>query len=471
MSEIREPVVNLWRPEWTPADVRAAWHIASTGELRPAAGLVQALLGDERVRGVLEVRVRALLGLPLALEPAPGGERAAETLEARWWDILPEPLLGDLLTWGLLLGVGLAHVRWEEGEDGLLWPRLDLWNPGALRYGDAGPSVRDAMGREHLLDRNWFLYTPFGPKRPWEKGLWRSLGLPWLVKLDAIRYWARDNEVGALRVATPSGPAGTTGQELARLLSELGGDTGLVLPEGWTLEMLAPPEGVWKSKQEAIQWANAAISVAILGQNLTTEVQEGSYAAAQVHEMVRRDILRADAEALATALREGILKPWAELNYGDPNLAPWPRWDPTPPADLQARAETLDRLANAVATLLQAGVPLDLEALAQEYGLPLRKPEALRLTRLAARKAEPAGFIQGQLYADALADAALREAPPLLPGLEEEIRRAGSYEEVRAVLLRAYREASPEELAHLMERALVLAGLAGRYGVIRDVER
>lgn len=290
---------------------------------------------------------------------------------------------------------------------------------------------------------------------------------PWLVKLDAIRYWARDNEVGALRVATPSGPAGSTGEELARLLSELGGDTGLVLPEGWTLEMLAPPEGVWKSKQEAIQWANSAIAIAILGQNLTTEVQEGSYAAARVHEMVRRDILRADAEALATAIREGLLRPWAELNYGDPNLAPWPRWDPTPPADLQARAETLARLADAMATLLQAGVPLDLEALAQEYGLPLRGREGLRL----AARAESSGFVQGQLYADALADATLREAPPLLPGLEEEIRRAGSYEEVRAVLLRAYRDADPGELARLMERALIMAGLAGRYGVVRDVER
>lgn len=108
----------------------------------------------------------------------PPGEGAARALEARWWDILPEPALTDLLVWGLLLGVGLARVAWEEDEDGLLWPRLDVWTPGALRYTEAGPLVRDAQGREHPLDRGWFLLAPFGPKRSWEKGLWRPLSLP-----------------------------------------------------------------------------------------------------------------------------------------------------------------------------------------------------------------------------------------------------------------------------------------------------
>jgi len=293
------------------------------------------------------------------------------------------------------------------------------------------------------------------------------------VKLDAIRYWARDNEVGALRVAYAEGPTGETGKELAQLLADLGGDTGLVLPEGWRLEMLAPPEGVWRSKAEAIAWADRAIAVAVLGQNLTTEVQGGSYAAALVHAQVRQDLLEADAETLATALRREVLTLWAEYNFGRPDLAPWPRWDPTPPEDLAARAETLQRLAQAVATFAQAGANVDLDALLEEYGLPVRRGQGQGLVRLASGDPpqEAPGFVQGQLYADALADRLLSRLPDPLAGLEAELAQAQSYEEVRALLMRRFREASPEEVAALTERALVLAGLAGRYSVIRDVER
>ncbi|WP_243092846.1 phage portal protein family protein [Thermus hydrothermalis] len=460
------------RAEWTPAEVRTVWAIAQQGDMRPVAELARALLGDDRVAGVMTTRVRALLGLPFSVEPAPGGKRQAALLEERWWDVFPEHIVHDLVVWGLLTGVGLAAISWKE-EDGLVWPQLDVWHPGALRWREGAWWVRDAQGQEHPLQEGlWLLYTPYGPKRPWERGLWRALALPWLVKLDAIRYWARDNEVGALRVATAEGPAGATGQELAQLLADLGGDTGLVLPEGWRLEMVAPPDGVWRSKEAAIAWADRAIAVAVLGQNLTTEVQRGSYAAALVHAQVRQDLLEADAEGLATALRQILLR-WAEYNFGRPELAPWPRWDPTLPQDRQAEAETLARLANAVATFAQAGVPLDLEALAEQYGIPLRRVEGLRRVRLASGDSpqEAPGFVQGQLYADAVADRLLQRLPDPLEGLEEELARAGSYEEVRDLLMRRFREASPEEVAALTERALVLAGLAGRYSVIRDVER
>jgi len=471
-NTLREPTGWL-RADWTPADVRAVWAVAQTGEMRPVAELSRALLGDDRVAGALTARVRALFGLPFALEASASGKRQAALWEERWWDMFPEHTLHDLMVWGILTGVALAAISWVE-EDGLVWPRLDVWNPGALRWREGAWWVRDAQGREHPVQEGaWLIYTPYGPKRPWERGLWRPLALPWLVKLDAIRYWARDNEVGALRVASAEGPAGTTGQELAQLLADLGGDTGLVLPEGWKLEMVAPPDGVWRSKEAAIAWADRAIAVAVLGQNLTTEVQGGSYAAAQVHAQVRQDLIEADAEGLATALRQGVLELWAEYNYGRRELAPWPRWDTAPPENRQANAETLARLANAVATFAQAGVPLDLEALAAHYGLPLRRQEGLRRVRLASGDdpKEAPGFVQGQLYADAVADWLLRHLPDPLDDLADALAQAGSYEEVRAILMRRFRDATPDEVAALTERALTMAALAGRYGVIRDVER
>ncbi len=235
--------------------------------------------------------------------------------------------------------------------------------------------------------------------------------------------------------------------------------------------MLSPSAEVWRSKAEAIAWADRAMTIAILGQNLTTDVQGGSYAAARVHEAVRADLLEADVETLATGLRNGVLALWAEWNAGDPALAPWPRWDPRPPEDLAARAETLQRLAQAVATFAQAGANVDLDALLEEYGLPVRKGQGLVRLASGDPPQEAPGFVQGQLYADALADRLLSRLPDPLAGLEAELAQAQSYEEVRGLLMRRFREASPEEVAALTERALTMAALAGRYGVIRDVER
>jgi len=47
---------------------------------------------------------------------------------------------------------------------------------------------------------------------------------------------------------------------------------------------------------------------------------------------VRDDLVRFDAEALATCLNEQVLRWWAEFNFGDARLAPWPNWDTAPPA-------------------------------------------------------------------------------------------------------------------------------------------
>ncbi len=81
--------------------------------------------------------------------------------------------------------------------------------------------------------------------------------------------------------------------------------------------------------------------------------------------------------------------------------------------------------------------------------------------------------MQGQLYADAVADrlvqrAAEAERKAFEPVMRE-LERAQSYDEVRAILLRHFREASPEEIARLAERALLMAEFGGRYAVLRDL--
>lgn len=476
---VNEP--SAWgRTEWSPADLGTAWRLAQGGNLFLAAELAEATLADDRVQAVLGTRVRGLLGLPLAFEPANNreGRTITRALEADFWEFAPEESLYQLVAWGLLLGVGLARLDWQEGESGRVLPVLEVWHPRNLRY-DPQRGVWQVQTREggtvEPRPGAWWLYTPYGARRPWSQGLWRALAVPWLVKQDAVRYWARDNEVGALRVGQASGPTTAEAREqLARDLADLGSSTGIALPEGYSLQILSPSGEVWQSKQAAIEWANTALTTAILGQNLTTEVRGGSFAAARVHDAVRRDLLEADAEGLSTSLREQVLAYWAEFNYGDARLAPRPRWDTDLPEDTAQNADTLSKLAQAVATLTQAGAPVDVPALLERYDVPLQAPQA-GLVRLASgdQVRTSSGFVQGQLYADRVAEEAIGAAVPLLrerlDAVLQAVEEAGDYEALRRRLIDLVPEADPTELAGLVEAALLLSELAGRYAVARDV--
>ena len=133
-----------------------------------------------------------------------------------------------------------------------------------------------------------------------------------------------------------------------------------------------------------IDAANTGIAIAVLGQNLTTEVQGGSYAAAQVHQQVADYLRRADAECLSTTLRTQVLTWWAAYNFGDPAVAPWPRWKIDPEADAASVGAAYKALGDGIASLRDAvpeGQALDLGAILERAGVPLVDapdvPEAL----------------------------------------------------------------------------------------------
>lgn len=329
---------------WTNTELTAARLLADGGTLSYAAELVDELRADSRVAGVLPQRVNGLLGLPLTFEASGDGRRrgrAVRALEADedWWQIAPEHELADLQTWGLLLGVGLAELVWGTNERGRAIPRLKCWDPRALRFewttrrwllrtADEEIEILPGVGK-------WVLYTPYGASRPWAKGLWRALAKWWLLKGFALTDWARHSEMHGSPIRVGVAPEGSQPEDrdnFADDLASLGSDTSLVAPPGYETKLLEAVAKTWEMFPKQIETANAELSILLVGQNLTSDVQGGSFAAAKIHQNVRDDLIRFDAEALSTALNEQVLTWWAEFNFGDARLAPWPSWDTKPPA-------------------------------------------------------------------------------------------------------------------------------------------
>ena len=113
-----------------------------------------------------------------------------------------------------------------------------------------------------------------------------------------------------------------------------------------------------------------SITITILGQNLTTQAAEGSFAAARVHGDVKQTILEHDEATLSALVYEQIARPWALYNFGDADLAPRTHWDIRPTEDQTARVAVLNQFALACQALTSAGVRFDPGALAKEFHLP-----------------------------------------------------------------------------------------------------
>ena len=245
--------------QWTNSSLTAARVLANGGTLSYAAELVDELRADSRVAGVLPQRVNGLLGLPLTFEASGDGRRrgrAVRALEADedWWQIAPEHELADLQTWGLLLGVGLAELVWTTNERGRAIPRLKTWDPRWLRFDWQTRRWllrTDDLGELEVIPGGgkWVIYTPYGASRPWSKGLWRALAKWWLLKSFALEDWARHGEMhgSPIRVGLPpEGSQPEDREKFAQDLAELGRDTSIVSPPGYTMELLEAEAKTWE---------------------------------------------------------------------------------------------------------------------------------------------------------------------------------------------------------------------------------
>jgi phage gp29-like protein len=229
-------------------------------------------------------------------------------------------------------------------------------------------------------DPQWLVYAPHGIERGWMMSLVRSLAVPWLIRQWGWRDWGRYSEVHGLPTRKGKVPYGASEEDKQRFIQEiasLGTESTIRLPQGATkddpgfdVELLEAESNTWEGFEKLLVRADTCIAVRIVGQNLTTEVEGGSYAAANVHDRVRNDILRADADSLAEALHRQTLSDYARFNFGDPGLAPLPKWDVEPPEDENAEATAAKTWADAIVTLQATGAKPDVDAILDAHNIP-----------------------------------------------------------------------------------------------------
>lgn len=315
--------------------VRRALAELESGVFTLASQLVDAMGRDDRLESVVQQRIEALGGLPFEMQASTEGgstvDEVATAALAVWPRVAPGPARTELLHWALFLGIGLGQNVWDTTGD--TWvPTLKVWHPRYLRFDWTARAffVVTGEGKEQRVtpgDGEWVLLTPWGLERGWMRGLVRSLAIPYLTRQFCLRDWSRYSEVHGQpikKAITPKSAQERAKEVFRNQVAALATESTILLEqqqsgdvkESFDLELL---EAVGRSDEgfdRLIARCDTAMAVRVLGQNLSTEVKGGSFAAASVHERVAQRKLAFDAESLGACLREQVLMPWASFKIG-----------------------------------------------------------------------------------------------------------------------------------------------------------
>lgn len=381
------PITTL--TTWTISEIRAALSSHMIGQFAGSALLSDAIMGDDRVQATMGSRTSGVFGRPVIHTPnrASKREERAQWRKA-WRRACGQGVMSEVVRWAIMLGFAVCELVWDTSVTPWQF-YLKPWHPQYIywRYDTRRYVAITQDGPVDIVPGNgkWFLYKPHGFYRGWAQGAVRAISDKWLVRQDAIRDWARFSEVHGQPIIKAKVPAmGDAGQKSRFVsgLSHLTSESVVMLPQnvdgtGYDVGLLEAMDQSWESFKNLIDRMDMCMVLPILWQNLTTEVKEGSFAAARMHGDVRQAALTFDDATLSDDAYDQLARPWWAFNYGNPDAASRTHYDITPYEDKATQAQMLAAFCTAVRDLAQGGKDIDVAAFAAAYGLKIR-PEWIK---------------------------------------------------------------------------------------------
>ncbi len=364
--------------------------------------LYEDLLRDALVRSNLQTRRLAVIGKEWDVVPA--SEKRADQKVADFVTDVFQNFNFDAaryaLLQGILTGFKVSEIMWEYSEG-------DVWVKEMI----AKPTRRWSFGLKRelrmLTRANTFEGTPVPDRKfqvfrymsdngsPYGDGL--GSALYWLVwfKKNALKFWMIFSEKFGSPTVVGKYPPGTTSDQQDALLSALAAiqqESAIKMPESMQVSLLeAQRSGSMNNYEMLLSFINQEITTLILGQTLTTSSGHsgrsgsGGQAAAQTHEEVREDYLKADADLLSDALNGQLIRWIVDYNFHGVRKYPklWIRVQ---------QEKDLKPLADRDAVIQEMGLKIPASYLYETYGIPQPEEGDEILTPLApGQGAAPSG--------------------------------------------------------------------------------
>jgi phage gp29-like protein len=364
------PLVQV-QNTWSVQEARNALYSHQIGIFEQSGQLCDSLLGDPRVMATTRSRVTALFGRPVKFTPADDSDAAREVCDAwaRHWPRFSGTYALHLAhTYSIHMGWSACQVTWDTSGE-LDLPFLRFWHPRFSYYNWALRKYialsQDGQIAIEPGNAKWLLHAPHGDYRGWVYGAIRAITEPWLYRHFAARDMARFSEVHGLPTRVGIVPAASDPIERSNFesaLAALGSDSAMIVPQGvdgtnsYDYKLVEATDNAWQSFPGMMDRADMDIVLAILMVNLTTEVKVGSFAATDAHMDKERGGTEFDNQAWKSTISNQVARPFAFMNYGDPDLAPWTEWDIKSREETDLRAKGFQAFGTAVEVLRRGGV-------------------------------------------------------------------------------------------------------------------
>ena len=202
-----------------------------------------------------------------------------------------------------LYGLNVFEVNYKEKE-GLVYPRLVQRDFRQFKFNDVGEFVFSAGGSEQSIPPLKVIYAlnRANFRKVYGDGLLKKLYFPVKMKNASLKFWFRFLE----KFGSPWAIAKTSyepDEMAAEVQAMLSGDSA-VIDTDEEITLVQPTSNVDFTRLPA--YLDNQISKAILGANLTSDVKEGSYAAAKTHNEIREDLAANDGKILVFVMNKAI---------------------------------------------------------------------------------------------------------------------------------------------------------------------
>lgn len=340
---------------------------------------------NAKLRSVMTTRVLAVTGLPRIVEP--GGKKlkdkkAAEACQALANTPHFKKLLRHLM-WGKYFGWQGAQAMYGQGT--ALWPieNFKLLPPEWFAFDPADNETPMLLPAE--VGQNATYLEPVGkfvfhtpqllPGNPYLNGLaytavfYAVLGL---IVLDSgsqyVELYGQPLRIGKFPPGD-GGPAAEAARKVLRkALEGLGRDSWAMIPETMKIEFLKDATGAGGVDvyEKWSRYLDELLAQLVLGASLSSGTGNtgsgGSQALGVVHNELRADLMRSDAEELADTVVRDVFTFFVRWNFGE-DVA-------IPAFHLHIEeAEDVTALSDAVAKLVPLGLKVSQEELRDRLGL------------------------------------------------------------------------------------------------------
>lgn len=310
---------TIWSQNQLTLDfVRGALASFDVGDFRSMGVVEDAIYTDTRLYGIIQQRLKAVASRMFRFLPGPGenGNRILELVVKNKNKIFPHHIVGSFVIDPIMTGIKVYQLEWIETHEGII-PTLQTWDTQNLRV-DANNSfaiLGSTKNGEVVIERNshaWFIAEPFGPRYGFRRALIRAASDAYIRRLYNLNDSQRFCEVNGNPIIVCKIPQefyNAEKQEYLEALQNLASRSvvpSLKTSDGQSIDIgyLEPNGEGFAAIEKSLELIRDEMSILILGQNLTTSVSEGSFAAAEVHDNIRHLYATSDKERIKEMMQD-----------------------------------------------------------------------------------------------------------------------------------------------------------------------